>query len=111
MKHCNTCRRILPTSAFSLSRRKRDGRQARCRECWRRDYVTNREHRKSVAARNAQRSLARHRDKIAAYLAEHPWALHAMEDSTGCSIGSRTPHPAASAMLPGVSDGQTVPIV
>ena len=72
MKRCNTCRQELPLHAFSVRQASPEGLQNRCKACWRVDYVTNREERKRVAAKNARVTERRHREKLAAYLREHP---------------------------------------
>lgn len=72
MKRCSSCGQYLPLDAFALRRASRDGRQHRCRDCWRRWYVDNKDgHVAEVRRRNALRT-ADNRRRLAAHLLENP---------------------------------------
>jgi hypothetical protein len=71
-KRCGTCGESRPLDAFAVSRRAGDGRQARCRACWRDWYVDNRDqHLTAVALRRAQVRAA-HQQRLAEHLRTHP---------------------------------------
>jgi hypothetical protein len=72
VKACVTCRVVQPLDAFNRRASAADGRQPRCRDCCKRWYVEHRDaHRVTVAARKA-RVRSDYRERIAAYLLEHP---------------------------------------
>ena len=71
-KRCSSCRSLLDLDAFAVRRASADGRQSRCRQCWRAWYVAHRaEHVARVGERN-ERARAAHRERLTAYLLEHP---------------------------------------
>jgi hypothetical protein len=71
-KTCSGCRSDLPLDSFSRRKDSRDGRQNRCRACWRRWYLENRQkHIADVTRRNALRT-ADNRQRLAAYLLANP---------------------------------------
>lgn len=71
-KRCSTCRSLLDLEDFAVRRASADGRQSRCRQCWRAWYVENKqEHVARVGVRNEQ-ARAAHRSRLTAYLLEHP---------------------------------------
>jgi hypothetical protein len=74
---------VLSLDAFSTRRASRDGLQNRCRECWRKDYIANREDRKATAAAGAHATLTRHRERLQQYLETHP-CVDCGEDDIRC---------------------------
>jgi hypothetical protein len=71
-KTCVTCQMSKPLTQFNRRASAVDGRQARCRDCCKRWYVEHRDaHRVAVAARKV-RVRQDYRERIAAYLLEHP---------------------------------------
>jgi hypothetical protein len=71
-KICSMCRHLLPLTDFSIRKASKDGRQHRCKKCWRLDYLANREKRLLAAARRGTETLLRYRQRLAAYLRDHP---------------------------------------
>ena len=71
-KTCVTCHEVLPLTEFNIRRSSKDGRQDRCRTCCRAWYVENRvAHMANVRNRN-DRAHRAYRQRLAAYLREHP---------------------------------------
>ena len=62
----------MPLDAFSRRAASADGRQNRCRECFRADYAANRETRLVTSAASAQARLQSHRQRLQNYLEAHP---------------------------------------
>lgn len=71
-KRCSTCRSRLPLEAFALSRRARDGRQARCRACWRSWYAEHREERIALVDRRRAEVRAAHQERLIEHLLANP---------------------------------------
>jgi len=71
-KRCSTCRDFLPYEAFALSRGAPDGRQARCRACWRAWYEVNREQRIADVTRRRAQVRAKHQARLVEHLLDHP---------------------------------------
>ena len=70
-KRCSTCHLFRPLTDFNVRRAAADGRQSRCRDCFRAWYqLNNAEHKKNVAARN-RRVRGEHARRLAEYLLEH----------------------------------------
>ena len=82
-KRCGTCKLTLPLEAFSTRRASRDGRQNRCRACFRADYLANQSARKAAAAATARVKLDSHRERLQLYLADHP-CVDCGEDDIRC---------------------------
>ena len=71
-KRCSTCRQDLPLDAFARQTASRDGRQPKCRACWRDWYLAHKDgHVAEVRRRNALRTQD-NRARLVAYLEEHP---------------------------------------
>lgn len=73
-KRCSTCRSVKPLEAFAISRSARDGRQSRCRSCWRDWYVVHREERLALVARRRTEVRVKHQERLVGYLLTHPCA-------------------------------------
>lgn len=71
-KTCVTCHELQPLTAFNLRRSAKDGRQDRCRTCCQAWYLEHRvAHMANVRVRN-DRTHRLYRQRLAAYLREHP---------------------------------------
>jgi 5-methylcytosine-specific restriction endonuclease McrA len=57
-KVCNRCWEVKPRSEFSIARDSKDGLQYRCRQCNAEYYAENKEHRKELRIKNAERTRA-----------------------------------------------------
>jgi hypothetical protein len=71
-KRCCTCQRDVPLSGFNRRARASDGLQSRCRECCGAWYEANRVAHKANVRRRNDRVRTRWRERLVAYLAEHP---------------------------------------
>lgn len=71
-KRCSSCAEILPLQDFARRTASPDGRQPRCRACWRAWYVDNKDgHVAEVRRRNALRAR-RNRELLTAHLLDNP---------------------------------------
>lgn len=71
-KRCATCHRVRPVTDFNVRKAASDGRQARCRDCSREWYSSNKAaHVERVRERNA-RVRAENQEHLARYLGDHP---------------------------------------
>lgn len=74
VKRCSTCRTDQPLDAFAVSRRARDGRQSRCRACWRGWYAEHRDEHIALVGRRRAQVRAEHRQRLVEHLLAHPCA-------------------------------------
>lgn len=70
-KRCSTCHCVQPLEDFAVSRSRRDGRQQRCRACWRDWYAGHREQSLSAVARRRAQVRAEHQAELVAFLLRH----------------------------------------
>jgi hypothetical protein len=72
VKKCVTCHETKPLDDFNVRRASSDGRQPRCRQCWRDYYLQNTERVREAVGRRIERVQAAHRSRLAEHLAAHP---------------------------------------
>jgi hypothetical protein len=71
-KRCSGCDRVLPLADFNRNRRKADGRQSYCRDCFSQWHQRNKAvHNAQIHARN-KRVAKDLQDRLLAYLRKHP---------------------------------------
>lgn len=71
-KRCSTCKAVKPVDDFAVSRRARDGRQSRCRSCWRDWYAAHREEHIALVEQRRAQVRADHQQRLVEHLIDHP---------------------------------------
>lgn len=72
MKVCVTCHELKPLESFALRSASKDGRQGRCRDCFRGWYAANTSVAREAIDRRRAGRRAEVRAKLADYLMDHP---------------------------------------
>lgn len=91
MKRCCTCHVVLPLADFYRRSAAKDGRQNRCKSCFRQKYLDDRRHLLAKVHASDVPLRDQKRELLAAYLTEHPCVNCGVSDVRVLDFDHRDP--------------------